>query len=410
MSILHSHFSRPSRRLTDPARPGRQGFTLVELLVVMLIIAILVSLLIPAVNGARNSARATLSRNNLRQMGLATHSYASSNGYFPPSYYSGEYVEANPTSNAKQNFPGYSHLEGFSVHVLLLPHLEQKVVFDNLNLNYPYNYYTADASANPSGANAPTVTLADGSAVRLGTMRVPTYLSPGERQDEIRSGQHHPHNYAMNLGTWFVWDPLTGKGGNGAAYPNSKLRDSEFTDGMGTTLAFAEVKAWQPYFRDSARTHAQCGGTSTSPETAVPPASPSALAAIMATPAEYKATNHTEWFNGHAHHSGFTTVFTPNSKVMLGTSSGSSATVNTSNTGNLDVDWTNKQEGKNHFAGTANTDPTYAAITARGYFSGVNVAMMDGSVRNVEDGINIGVWRAISTRKGGEMLPNSFGK
>jgi prepilin-type N-terminal cleavage/methylation domain-containing protein/prepilin-type processing-associated H-X9-DG protein len=390
---------------------GRRGFTLVELLVVMLIIAILIGLLIPAVNAARNMARATQSRNNLRQMGLATHGYAASQGHFPPSYYSGEYVEGNPLSNAKQNFPGYANLEGFSVHVLLLPHLEQKLLFDNLNLALPYNHYINDGASNPSGGAAPTVTLGDGSVVKLGTMRVPTYVSPGEKRDEIREGKHHPINYAMNIGTWFVWDPLTGKGGNGAGYPNSKLRDDAFTDGMSTTLAFAEVKAWNPYFRDSGRTHAECGGSSTSPETATPPASVAALGSLMGTPNEYKATAHTEWFNGHAHHAGFTTVFPPNFKVMCGNASGSSATVNASGTGNLDVDWTNKQEGKNHFAGTPDTSPTYAAITARGYFEGgVNVAMMDGSVRNVENGINVGVWRSISTRNGAELLPNSFGK
>ena len=128
---------------------------------------------------------------------------------------------------------------------------------------------------------------------------------------------------------------------------------------------------------------------------------------MMGTPGQYKETEHTEWFNGHAHHAGFTTVFRPNTKVMIGNRTGlTSATVNTSGTGNVDADWTNKQEGKNHFAGEYS--PTYAAITARSYFkSGVNVAMMDGSVRRIEDNINLGVWRALSTRAGREMLPNS---
>lgn len=409
---MSSSFQRrtpPARRLPIAALFNRRGFTLVELLVVMLIIGILMTLLIPAVNSVRDRARSIQSKNNLRQMGLAMQSYSVATGYFPPSYSCAEYDATSPTSSAKQNFPGYSHLEGWSVHVLLLPHLEQSILINNLNLSLPYNYYIQDGASNPSGGAAPTVTLADGSVAKLGTMRVPTYVSPGETRDEIREGKHHPINYAMNLGTWFVWDPLTGKGGNGAGYPNSKLRDDAFRDGMGTTLAFAEVKAWQPYFRDSGRSHAQCGGTSTNPEQATPPASLSALASTMATPGEYKATNHSEWFNGHAHHAGFTTVFPPNHKVMLGTASGSSATVNTSGTGNLDVDWTNKQEGKNHFSG--NTDPTYAAITARGYFPGVvNVGMVDGSVRSVENGIDGGVWRAISSRNGSELLPNSFGK
>jgi hypothetical protein len=178
------------------------------------------------------------------------------------------------------------------------------------------------------------------------------------------------------------------------------LRDSSYSDGLSSTMAFAEVKAWNPYFRDSLRTHAQLSAI---------PSTPEALAGMIGTPGQYKETAHTEWFNGHAHHAGFTTVFRPNTKVLIANrTSSSAATVNATNTGNVDIDWTNKQEGKNHFAATGEYSPTYAAITARSYFPGsVNVAMMDGSVRTIDNTIALGIWRALSTRAGGEKLPNS---
>lgn len=70
----------------------------------------------------------------------------------------------------------------------------------------------------------------------------------------------------------------------------------------------------------------------------------------------------------------------------------------------FDVDWTNQREG-------TGTVPTWAAITARSYHSGkVHVLLMDGSVRSVDDTINLGVWRALSTRAGKEILPESFHK
>ena len=55
---------------------ARRGFTLIELLVVISIIAILIALLLPAIQAARESARSTECKNNLRQFGIAFHTFA----------------------------------------------------------------------------------------------------------------------------------------------------------------------------------------------------------------------------------------------------------------------------------------------------------------------------------------------
>ncbi len=59
-----------------PARLSRSGFTIIEMLVVVSIIAVLSGILFPVIGHARDSARIGISRNNLRQMGVAHKTYA----------------------------------------------------------------------------------------------------------------------------------------------------------------------------------------------------------------------------------------------------------------------------------------------------------------------------------------------
>ena len=66
-----------------------------------------------------------------------------------------------------------------------------------------------------------------------------------------------------------------------------------------------------------------------------------------------------------------------------------------------DCDWTNELEGK------STTIPTYSAVTAHSYHSGgVNGLLMDGSVHWYAGLINLGVWQALSTRAGQELMPS----
>jgi prepilin-type processing-associated H-X9-DG protein len=117
-----------------------------------------------------------------------------------------------------------------------------------------------------------------------------------------------------------------------------------------------------------------------------PPATPAAATAFFG--GTFDENGHTEWVEGDVHETGFTTTFTPNTKVP-----------HTIGSQTFDVDVTSMRDGE------STTLPTYAAVTARSYHpGGINVALMDGSVRAVNSGITLQVWRALGTRGGGEPI------
>jgi prepilin-type N-terminal cleavage/methylation domain-containing protein/prepilin-type processing-associated H-X9-DG protein len=109
---------RPSHRSSK-----RGAFTLIELLVVIAIIAVLISLLLPAVQSAREAARRAQCINNLKQIGLGVHNYISTNDVFPWGCYRQHYI-GDPL--------GYPPTSGGSF-VALLPQMEQQQVYNAVN-------------------------------------------------------------------------------------------------------------------------------------------------------------------------------------------------------------------------------------------------------------------------------------
>jgi prepilin-type N-terminal cleavage/methylation domain-containing protein/prepilin-type processing-associated H-X9-DG protein len=112
----------------------RRGFTLIELLVVIAIIAVLIALLLPAVQAAREAARRAQCVNNLKQLGLATHNYISSNNVFPPQT-SWPTMAANITGNT------VGLAWGFNWYYAVFPFLEQTQIFNAVNFSLsPFDY------------------------------------------------------------------------------------------------------------------------------------------------------------------------------------------------------------------------------------------------------------------------------
>ena len=90
--------------MSTPSQHRRDGFTLVELLVVIGIIALLISVLLPALNNARRQANAVKCASNLRAIGqLVTEYTANSRGTYPAAFiYAGHKIENGVQTPDKQ--------------------------------------------------------------------------------------------------------------------------------------------------------------------------------------------------------------------------------------------------------------------------------------------------------------------
>ena len=327
----------------------RRGFTLVELLVVIAIIGVLVAMLLPAVQSAREAARQTQCRNNLKQYALAVANYHDQYQRLPPSTTVDLSVAATG-NNAAWGVPGR-----------VLPFLERANLADVVDLTQPWDGQSA-----------------------IDGLRIPVFQCPSDEETarERDPGKGRPRlwplSYGANMGTWFVYDPATGRPGNGCFVPNGSLRLRDVTDGASNTLLLAEVRVWQPYTRN--------GG----PPSPTPPQSVDEAAAIAATGSQFKQTGHTEWADGRVHHTGFTTTLPPNTFVPCPVPNES-----------LSCDYNSWQEGRDGAAGS----PTYAFVTSRSAHAGrVTVALADGGARSVSETIDAPLWLSLGTRSGNEVV------
>lgn len=205
------------------ASERRTGFTLVELLVVIAIIGVLIGLLLPAVQMAREAGRRNHCSNNLRQLGVAIHGYASPTEMLPRGVWAGW---------------------GHSWTAEILPFLEAQSLFDLIPTPW-------DDNGSYSGSDARSQALR-----QVMQTPVPTFHCPGERSGivdprTINGLENRAINsYLACAGGDAANDNASMVGSNGmfpavrfvgVSQPAAKKRLVEIQDGASKTLMISEA-------------------------------------------------------------------------------------------------------------------------------------------------------------------------
>jgi prepilin-type N-terminal cleavage/methylation domain-containing protein/prepilin-type processing-associated H-X9-DG protein len=203
-----------------------RAFTLIELLVVVSILGVLIALLLPAVQAAREAARRVQCVNNLKQVGLALHSYHDALGTFPMGYA----ARGRFSDGATDTAPGW----GWAT--MILPQMDQAPLFNAVNFGLAIEAPESStvirtsmaAYLCPSDVTAGVFQVLDGSTppLPLATMA--------------------PSSYAASVGNDLT-DSATGLNndgiGNGVMFRNSRIRLAEIPDGASQTIMVGE-RAW----------------------------------------------------------------------------------------------------------------------------------------------------------------------
>jgi prepilin-type N-terminal cleavage/methylation domain-containing protein/prepilin-type processing-associated H-X9-DG protein len=358
----------------------RRGFTLIELLVVISIIAVLIALLLPAVQAAREAARRSQCVNNLKQIGLALHNYHSSTNALPPA------GQRGGTANARER----AHMQNYSMKVHLLPYLEQQQVFNAFNFAiFPGPVGAGDLRGTGGAMNF------TGYMVKINTFLCPSDGNPGSNGSLTLNGVSAPipaSNYPNSVGNLRRFNANGWVPSGPAYYPgwDGQIRDTlgfeDAADGLANTVIFSEwVKGTGNINQDGLGMvyGADLGGDMGLAKDALFDFNASkkcqaATKRLFANKGEFWAL-HDPTRGG-----GFNMSNTPNLKACYYRDG-----ANDGNAGRLPDD----DDACDTMIGASSSHP-----------GGVNVLLMDGSVKFIKNSINPKTWLSIGSIDGGETV------
>ncbi len=347
----------------------RSAFTLIELLVVIAIIGVLIALLLPAVQAAREAARRAQCTNNLKQIGLALHNYASAS------------QDSFPWNMA----PGGADTDGgrgWSGQALMLPFMEQGSVFNSLNFSFGLRWVLSFNNDTPTGAYDPIQSTGI-------TTTIDAFLCPSD------GGGVGRNNYMASNGTNFDWHSRP-QGAGALVRPTTAgpSRIAAILDGTSSTVAYSERSRGDGSNRRASRGDIYATIpvpnfptyilSNPSDYNNLPAAQASCRSLATSSPTSTWDFSGAFWAAGDYNQSMFNFVQTPNSKSP-------------------DCSPRSINDGSGPAGG-------YGFFTARSYHpGGVNVLFADGSVRFVKDSVAQLTWYALGTRANNEVVDqNSY--
>jgi prepilin-type N-terminal cleavage/methylation domain-containing protein/prepilin-type processing-associated H-X9-DG protein len=217
-----------------PRFRARRGFTLVELLVVIAIIGILIALLLPAVQAAREAARRSQCTNNLKQLGLALHSFHDIHRAFPPGVKQGG---SDPTALREA---------GWGWGALILPHLEESALYEQMNVaKDSLDIMLQDPTRRPLIKTRLDVFLcpSDGLVPPFNNER---NFVPADKYGAGEEGYAASASYIGVVGTRWVNNTeavVQRMDAYGMLFASSRVRLNQVTDGTSNTL-FVGERCW----------------------------------------------------------------------------------------------------------------------------------------------------------------------